>query len=113
VKETDFVLAKVPKPSILFAQNNIEYNQNEVSKVSCPIHSSITALSSLTGYRFTLEERKELWQKALALGANPNVGWNLSSAIDLVRKYWNGKQKQQVLSFRVTRCINCFLRIQI
>lgn len=102
-KDTDFVVEKSPVARFKFIDNKIQYNQNEVSKVSCPIHSVCTAISSLSGYTFTLDERKNLWQKAISLGANPNKGWFLSSAVDLVRKYWNEKNTDKLLSFRVNR----------
>ncbi|MCP4265549.1 MAG: hypothetical protein GY777_08235 [Candidatus Brocadiaceae bacterium] len=97
VKETerDFQLGssvEIPRAPSTFLDHKIEYNQKEVSSVSCTVHGAIGAVSDLTGYRFSLDERKEIWNKALALGADPNVGWYVRDAVHLVYEYYNQKQ---------------------
>jgi hypothetical protein len=82
---SELVLERAPKPY----GHHIEYNQKEVSNVSCTLHGAIGAYSDLTGYKFTLDERKELWDEAIKLGADPDVGWYINSAVDLIRKYVN------------------------
>lgn len=104
MNESDYQLGsdiEIARAKNKFTDHNITYDQDEVSSVSCTIHGAMTALSSLTGYRFSLDERKELWQKAVEKGANPNVGWWTNKAVDLVREYWNGKNPDnRVYSFR-------------
>jgi hypothetical protein len=65
------------------------YNQNEVSSMSCTLHASLGAFTDLTGYKFSLEERKKLWEEAKKQGASDNFGWYMSDAVNLVRKYVN------------------------
>lgn len=96
-KETDYQLGgdlNLPKAKKQFSNDKIQYNQKEVSAYSCTVHAAMGAYSDLTGYVFPLEERKALWKKAIQLGADPNVGWYINSAVDLVRK-------PDVYSFRV------------
>lgn len=101
--ETDYQLGgsiDIPRAVQSFEDTKIEYNQKEVSAVSCTIHGAMGAVSSLTGYKFGLEERKTLWEQALKLGADPNVGWYTSRAVDLVRKHFNRNGKH-VTSFKI------------
>lgn len=88
----DLVLPPAPRK---FKDGNHQYNQKEVSAYSCTVHAAMGAYSDLTGYVFGLEERKAIWKKAIELGANPNVGWYINSAVNLVRK-------NDVYSFKVT-----------
>ena len=67
------------------------YNQNDVSSNSCTLHSAMAGFSDLTGYEFTLAERKALWEEAKKLGASDNFGWYTLDAVNLVRKYANEK----------------------
>jgi hypothetical protein len=87
---SDIIIPRTPKGTDSFRKNgSIQYDQREVAKNSCTIHGAMTAYSALTGYRFTLEERKKIWEMALKEGANPEVGWYINSAVDLVRRYVN------------------------
>lgn len=83
--ESDYLGADITFPTARKSET-VEYNQKEVSPVSCTIHGSMGAYSDLTGYQFSLEERKALWDKALELGANPNMGWYTGRAVDLIRR---------------------------
>ena len=97
-KDTDYQLGGIPllpKPAHTFAENKIQYHQPDVSPVSCTLHGALGAVSDLTGYTFTLEERKQLWAKAVSLGAN-SIGWYVDLAVDLVRRYWNEKNNKLV-----------------
>ena len=97
----EFELQRAPFGARSFKKNGeIQYDQTEVSRVSCTVHGALTAYSALTGYRFTLEERKELWDKAIALGANPSVGWYINSAVDLVRNYINSRDDLEHVASR-------------
>lgn len=102
-KETDYQLGEeleIPRARMKFQDNKIQYNQKEVSAVSCTIHGAMGAYSDLTGYFFTLDERKELWKEALELGADPKVGWYTNLAVDLIRNHIN-KDTEKVSTFRV------------
>lgn len=103
-KETDFQLGAeidLPRASGNFEKYPIQYNQKEVSPVSCTIHGAMGAISSLTGHRFSLLDRKGLWQDAIDLGADPNLGWYTGQAVDLVRKFYNRKFNKKLTSFKV------------
>lgn len=67
------------------------YNQTEVSQNSCTLHAALGAFSDLTGYEFSLQERKDLWATALTKGASDNYGWYIVDAVNLVRDYVNTK----------------------
>ena len=97
-------LPRTPKGTQSFEKNgSIQYDQREVDNYSCTIHGAMTAYSALTGYEFTLEERKELWEKALEQGAVPGLGWYINKAVDLVRHYVNDREDlQSVSSYRVS-----------
>ena len=98
----DIILPRSPEGTNSFVKNGeIQYNQKDVHYNSCTIHGAIMAYSTLTGYEFTLKERKELWAKAIELGANPSIGWYIHSAIDLVRDYVNDNLDVKVSSYRV------------
>ena len=107
VNETDWlgeeiILPRAPKGTNSFIKNgSIQYAQTEVSPVSCTIHGAMGAYSALTGYKFTLDERKTLWSEALARGVNPKVGWYINDAVDLVRNYVNDNLKVKVCSYRI------------
>lgn len=104
-RETDYQFAagvlELPKPRNTFWMNQNEYHQPEVSKVSCTVHGSLGALSDLTGYRFTLEQRKEMWAEALKRGAKEGWGWYTARAVDLVREFGKKYIGDDFLSFRV------------
>ncbi len=99
-KETDHQLGGIPLLPVAkhtFAENHIQYNQPDVSSVSCTLHGAIGAVSDLTGYTFTFQERQQLWSQAIGLGAS-NIGWYIDAAVDLVRKYWNFKVPDNLLT---------------
>jgi len=104
--DTDFQLGGAlnlpPAKATFESSGKIQYNQTEVSANSCTLHGSLGAVSDLTGYRFTLEERKALWDQAKMLGASDIDGWYISKAVDLVRQYWNKQNPtNQLVSFRI------------
>lgn len=85
---SDFTLPRAPRGTDSFIKNgSITYNQKEVDDYSCTIHGAMTAYSALTGYKFSLEDRKELWARALELGAIPKLGWYILDAVKLIAKY--------------------------
>lgn len=84
--EHDFIVgADQDIPKAKKSYSGIQYNQKDVSSVSCTIHGAIGAVSDLTGYTYSLEERKALWDEAIALGAS-SIGWYINKAVDLVKK---------------------------
>jgi len=54
----------IETPSKNFLNTGIAYNQKEVHKNSCFLHWPFWAVSDITGYEFTLEERKALTEQA-------------------------------------------------
>jgi hypothetical protein len=97
-----FDIPRAPDGTNSFIKNgSIQYRQNDVSRVSCTITGAMGAYSALTGYEFTLDERKALWDEALRRGANPNVGWFISSATKLVAEYVNDKLPVKVEPKRI------------
>jgi len=78
-----------------------QYPQYDVAKNSCTVHGAMGAYSDLTGYKFSVDERKEIWQEALNRGADPSVGWYINSAVDLVREWVNKNCPVQVNYYRV------------
>lgn len=92
-EETDYQLCAgvldLPKPRHTFNDNKITYQQTDISNVSCTIHGAIGAISDLTGYKLTDNERQDIWNEALANGADPKVGWYVNKAVDITRRWWN------------------------
>lgn len=104
--ELDYTLGgpmDLPAPEHTFESSGmIQYLQDEVSHNSCTLHGSLGAISDLTGYKFTLEERKALWEQAKSLGASDATGWWINKAVDLVRNYWNTQHPEnKLVSFRI------------
>jgi hypothetical protein len=105
--ETDYQLAagsvELPRPRHTFEDNKIQYNQNEVSGISCTLHAAMTAMSALTGYRFTDEQRKFLWSEVEKDPSYlPGQGWYVHKAVDLVRKWASIWLKEEFVSYRFT-----------
>lgn len=92
---------ELPKPRMTYWDKQLQYYQPEISKVSCTIHGAFGCVSDLIGYNFTMEQRKEMWAEALRRGADPNVGWYLRSAVDLVREYATRYTGIALMSFKV------------
>lgn len=92
---------ELPRPRKNFWVDMIEYHQPEVSKVSCTVHGALGAVSDLTGFRFTLDQRRILWREALRLGAQEGWGWYVSKAVDLVRKYSKDFIGDEFVTFQV------------
>lgn len=93
ISELDYEFAgAIDENNLPKAKNSFKkvwYNQNDVSSMSCTLHAALGAFSDLTGYEFSLQERKDLWKQALSLGASDSFGWYILDAVDLVRKYVN------------------------
>ena len=86
----DVVIPRALKGTDSYVKNGeTQYNQLKGGKYSCTVHGAMGAYSDLTGYIFTEEEQKEIWQMALDRGANPNLGWYINKAVALVREWVN------------------------
>ena len=88
----------IPTPSSKF--KDITYEQDEVSNCSCTLHGALGTLSDLLGIKFSLEERKELWRRAVEMGAQEGIGWYVDKAVKLVRDFAREKG-YDILYFRV------------
>lgn len=84
-----------------FKTGATQYNQKDVSPTSCTVHGAMGSYSDLTGYKFQLEERKEIWEEALNRGADPNGGWYIQSAVKLVAEWVNKNCEQKVSYYRI------------
>ena len=99
---SEITLKRAPQGTNSFIKNNsIQYNQTEISPMSCTIHGCMGAYSALTGYRFSLEERKTIWEEAKKKGASDTKGWFINEAVDLVRQYVNNLLPVKVDSYRI------------
>jgi len=81
----------IEKPSCNFLNTwKIQYNQDEVHKSSCFAHWPFTAISALTGYKFTLEERKAIVEEAWTKDwADPAWGWKFVNSCQFIAKWYN------------------------
>jgi len=102
-KPTDYKLEKIPKPLFKFVKGDNEYNQNKVNAYSCTIFGAMGCVTDQAGYKFDLKEQTDIFNKAVKAGLDPEYGWYLSSAVDLVRGWWNERQSKKLLTFRVDR----------
>lgn len=107
VSETDWQFGAdsivLPKARLGYHDTKIEYNQNDVNAYSCTVFAAMGALSDLAGYRFTLEEQKEVFDLAVKEGLDPTFGWYGHKAVDLVRRWWNAKFPEgQIISQHVS-----------
>jgi len=103
-QETDYRLGgelEVPKPRFTYWDNEITYHQPDVSKVSCTVSSATGTASDLVGKELTLDQQKELWAEALNKGANPETGWYIRKAVDVVRNLGSKMIGEELLSFYV------------
>lgn len=81
----------IEKPSKNFLNTwKTEYNQNEVHKSSCYAHWPFTAITAITGYEFSLEERKkivdECWTKDWA---DPTRWGKFQESVNFMCQYVN------------------------
>ncbi len=83
----------IETPSLNFKKSwEIQYNQDVIHPMSCFIHWPLTALSALTGRRFTEEERLELVEWAWKTNwADPQWWGYFNEAIKYITKWYNAK----------------------
>lgn len=86
----------IPAARHQFEVVGVEYHQPDVSKVSCTVFASVTALSNnVIGDDLPIEEIGKYWAEAVRRGANPSVpdgGWSLASAAKMVAELHNRKE---------------------
>lgn len=88
VGDTTEILDKIPRARNTF--NGVQYHQPDVSSVSCTVHGAATALSSLTGITFTLEQRKAIWNAMKEDGTGgESFGGYVDSAVKKWADWWN------------------------
>lgn len=89
-KETDYQLLGgvlvLPFPRNTYKDAKIEYHQPDIAPNCCTVHGAMGAVSDLTKYTFTPDQREAIWSEALRRGANESIGWYISPAVDLVRQ---------------------------
>jgi hypothetical protein len=81
--------------------NGIQYHQPDISDMSCTMHGCLTAFSSLTGYKFSDNQRLEIWELCKKQGASDKYGFYLNKAVDIVRDYVNKLEFSKFVTFRV------------
>lgn len=101
--ETDYQLfageLDLPAPSFIYS--GIQYHQPKVNFNSCTVFGAGGTVTDQSGYQFNYDEFKKLWDEAVGLGADPNVGWYLRDAVDLLRKRGSEIIGKKLLSFKV------------
>jgi len=98
----DINIPRTPKGTNSYLLNGAtQYNQVEAGKYSCTVHGAMGAYSDLTGYKFSLEERTEIWQEAINRGANPSKGWYINLAVKLVADWVNEHLEKKVSYYRL------------
>jgi hypothetical protein len=104
-EETDYQLVAgvfdLPRPRHTFDDFLIQYHQPEISGISCTLHAALTSISALTGYRFTIEQRRFLWDEAMKdPGYLPGKGWYINRAVALVRRFASLWLKEEFVYYR-------------
>jgi len=96
----------IETPSLNFENTwKIQYNQKEVHKNSCFLHAPFTALTALTGYKFTLEERKDIVEQAFATEwADPSYWGYFNESCEFLAKWYNenkSSKEQHIWFYRL------------
>jgi len=104
VGKGDFILhdtKHVRSPGKSYFITRIAYNQKEISPVSCSLHACMTVISNHTGYKFTLEQRKEILDFAVSRGFDTKWGWYMDKAVKCVVDYCNDELDMDLVYARV------------
>lgn len=90
----------IPEARNKFYPAEIQYNQREVDDYSCTLHAVCTAISSLKGKVFSLEERAKLW-KDLIEKKIARSGWGAvtSRVVNYMYKYENFNDEEKINYF--------------
>jgi hypothetical protein len=101
VSANDYVVGTDYTPPKALVFTGIAYNQDEIDGMSCTLHGAMTALSTQTGYTFTLEDRKEILAMAKERGFSSEWGWYVNLGVKCVADWWNNKKTDKVKYYRV------------
>lgn len=87
-------------PWATFFDKKIQYNQKAITdwENDCTIVSAMWLYSDLTWYRFSLQEQQEIHDLAVELWLDVNAWRYLHLAIDLIRRYVNGRNDMTHIS---------------
>lgn len=87
----------IETPSLNFLNTwEIQYNQLDIHPLSCFVHWVMGAISDLSSYEFTKDQRKEITNLARQEDwANPIWGWYFQPAVKFVVKYFNETLNQE------------------
>ena len=88
----DFILSDtkhIRSPEKSYETERIAYYQTPVHRLGCSLFASMTAVSNQTGYKFTLEQQKEVLALAIERGFDVNMGWYQQSAVKCIVDYCN------------------------
>ncbi len=105
------IIPVLPAPRHTFAELKIQYNQPDVSPVSCTEHGNIGCLSDLSGYVYPLPVKQALWQLMEAHGAGPDGYW-VNKASDDSKQDWNTRNPNDtVINPPVALASDDFIRV--
>lgn len=88
-------------PEYTYLQRKISYNQNDVWSSSCSIHWVMTTITNNFYVDFTLQDRQAIWNMAILQWANPEMGWDMLSAVKLVVTYVKEHKNLNLAYYRV------------
>jgi hypothetical protein len=91
----------IPKSPFKYSDLKVQYNQNSIGRYSCTLFGSMGAVSDLTGKVWSMQDQRDIYDQSLKLGLDPNQGWFISDAVDLIRKNYFRIYNQELLSFAV------------
>lgn len=108
-KDTDYILwadilSELKEEELINRQVKYEYNQwaEYETRNWCTIFSAFTMLSYLKDKQFSIDDIKEVWHKMIEdWKLDPDVWAYLSDAIDYVRKWYNSKYEDKIVSYAV------------
>ena len=89
--EADWKLGstEIQEASFCFWDKQLQYNQLDTGKTDCTLYASMWAISDLVWKQWTLEERQDIHNKAIAQWLSPKDWRWLYKAVDLIRREYN------------------------
>lgn len=102
---TDFLIEWEVSLPPLVMQDTIRYAYNQNKKKErmsdCTLFWPLGALSDLKNIKFTDEDIEEIRTLAKTRGKKDNKGWYTQLGVKVVCDWWNSKNKDKVLFFRI------------